>query len=429
MVGRICHMAALVLILAATPVLGQEVASQDLFIEAELIPADPYVQARTLYRVRLYRASSLLQGYFITPEIDHMVSEFLAEDDPVEVQRDGRRFQMIELRYALFPQKSGELTAPGLAYSGRQVFARGRPLTLKVRPRPPEAGDGWWIPAQDLKLSEKWTVPEEPFRVGGQFERTITLDVDGLTGAQLPPAPLPDVPGLKAHRAGADVTTRLDNERIRGQRVERHLYVPVAAGSFELPAIRIGWWDLATGSRRRAALEARTITVGPAASSSPVGPKVGMPVPLAQTSDDASPRIEVWIWPVAAVLLGLWVLYRVLSYDWWLRRRRLKDALRRLEVACGDNDPVSAHGALLDVGRLRFGPVTLGEMIRRLGDEGAGRALWELEAAVYGKRPGDWDGSALAQRVMPVLRRKAATPRRSTNLALPPLNPRTDINI
>ncbi|MEZ5581408.1 MAG: hypothetical protein R3F37_00205 [Candidatus Competibacteraceae bacterium] len=76
-------------------------------IEVQAEPADPYVQAQVQYTVRLLFAVPLLDGSLDAPQPANAVVERLGDDVSYETQRNGRRYRVIERRYALFAQRSG----------------------------------------------------------------------------------------------------------------------------------------------------------------------------------------------------------------------------------------------------------------------------------------------------------------------------------
>ena len=142
----------------------------DILIETEIDPRAPYVQSQALYTVRLLYAVPITNGRIGEPKPERTLVQRLGEDLKYATTRDGRRYQVIERRYALFPQSSGplELAAPvfdgeipdasrrradslgrffrndpffgrdpfdGLVTSSRRVRVRGEPARLEVQPR------------------------------------------------------------------------------------------------------------------------------------------------------------------------------------------------------------------------------------------------------------------------------------------------------
>ena len=98
--------------------------------------------------------------------------------------------------------------------------------TLRPAPRPADAGDfaehpaagpakpadypadAPWMPARALSISESWSPQPEQAQVGESLTRNVLLKVEGLSGTQLPPLPLPDVQGRGATRTNRSWPTR-----------------------------------------------------------------------------------------------------------------------------------------------------------------------------------------------------------------------------
>ncbi len=422
----------LVLLMVTAPLAIAAERAPDLFIEAVLDPPGVYVQAQVRYRVRLYRGSVFQQGDFITSEIPGVVTRLVAEDDPVEVRRGGHTYQMIERRYLLFPQRSGTLSLPGEIYSGRQVFARGEPLELEVWPA--ASAEGVWLPATDLTLSEVWRLPEPPWQIGAHLERRVSVEARGLTGPQIPPLALGDVPGLRHQRTRVRVDDRLQGFGILGRRTEHHLYVPTRAGRPHVPDYRLPWWDLRAGTGRIAQLPGRSFPIdAPPDAAGPGGkastPATGEPGVPAGTAGAMADRVGRWFLVAAGTLLGTALL-------WWLalrgiterirRRSALRRCLKRFEAACLEDDPAAAVHALLEWGRANWGPgqpLTLGTLSTRLDDPAAAAILRRLDAVIYSGQTLSWDGLQCLQGLRRILRSGPAAPDTRSFAPLPSLNP------
>ena len=186
-------------------------AAQDIFLKVELEPERLYVQQQAILSIRLYRSVNMGDASLTAPEHEDLVIKKLGDDRQFETRVDGRIYAVTERRYAVFPQASGEIRIPPVRFQG-EVFERdpglGRffgdafgnrgfgkvkrlvsePIVLEVRPIPHDAGDGAWLPTNNLQLVETWAGDEAPeFHVGEPVTRTLMLFADGLTSAQLPP--------------------------------------------------------------------------------------------------------------------------------------------------------------------------------------------------------------------------------------------------
>ncbi|MFO6382399.1 protein BatD, partial [Pseudomonas aeruginosa] len=83
---------------------------------------------------------------------------------------------------------------------GRQMRVTSPSIPLQVRPKPADyPADAPWMPARALSISESWSPQPEQAQVGESLTRNVLLKVEGLSGTQLPPLPLPDVQGLRRY--------------------------------------------------------------------------------------------------------------------------------------------------------------------------------------------------------------------------------------
>lgn len=354
-------------------------------LEVEASPENPYVQGEVVYRVRLLSRVPLQQASLGEPDADNAVVQRLGEDRQYDTQRDGRRYRVVERRYAIFPQHSGKLTvqAPllsaqvpeqanrGRRFNGRDAFSdfdrlfgnspfandpffartrplhlRGREITLEVQPQPAGTAQPW-LPARSLDLSETWAPDPPVFRVGEPVTRIVAITAQGLTSAQLPDLAIGEAAGITAYPDKGQVQTRVDGDALMAQKVLKAALVPTRAGHVQLPEITLAWWDLDAGRQRVARIPARDIEVLPAAAGSAV------PVPSPPAQPVAEPRQQAatpahapaastaggevtatggagyWPWIAALLALG-WVVSVGL---WWWQRQRAATPMTQSRVS------------------------------------------------------------------------------------------------
>ncbi|MDD1640560.1 MAG: BatD family protein, partial [Methylococcaceae bacterium] len=85
-------------------------SDEDLFLEVEATPRNPYLQSQVFYTMRLYTKVDISQARLNEPELADAVIERLGEDSSYNKQVNGENYSVTERRYAIFPQKSGQLT-------------------------------------------------------------------------------------------------------------------------------------------------------------------------------------------------------------------------------------------------------------------------------------------------------------------------------
>lgn len=379
-------------VLAATSAAaGAAESGAPVLLEVEADTAAPWVQGEVAYVVRVLSRVPLREASLSEPSAGDAIIETAGEDRQYTTRRDGVDYQVIERRYAIFPQHSGPLTIEGpvmtaavpvqngkrsslrerffgggpfadmdklfggapfagfpefdsLFTETRPVRLRGENVALDVQPRP--AGvQGDWLPAKSLTLTEAWTPDPPVFRVGEPVTRTIALIADGLSAAQLPDITPPAVTGLKVYPDQPQSETRAEDGSLITTRTLRTALIPTTAGTLTLPEVRIGWWDTAAGQARVATLPGRSIEVlpGTAGSANPAGPPAAAPVPQAAAPAATTPAgttdlppapaatVPAGFWPWLAGAAGTGWLVTLLL--WWRSRSRTGGADRRPAAA------------------------------------------------------------------------------------------------
>lgn len=416
-----------------------------VFIDASLNRESIYVQAQAILTLRVYHSISLYDDSSLTPlQMADARIEQIGQIRTYETTINGVRHGVIEVRYALFPQRSGELSIPPLVFNatevsqdqgqdgespfgprpGRAIKVESPPLVLQVKAKPAAyPADAPWLPARSLSLSESWSPEPEQARVGDSLTRNLLLKAEGLAGVQLPPLSTAQVDGLRRYPEPPQMHNEIGERGLIGSREEREALIPTRDGRIELPALEILWWNTVTDRLERANLPARSLEVA-------VNPNLSLDSPSAASAASASlSRHKLWPWQLAS---GLLLCTTVLGFGlWWHARRQpavlptmasgpsprtLLDDLRR---ACLANDTQATRQALDAWARQQ--PETLADMAARfvpLSD-----SLDGLNGALYSASGQHWLGEDLWQAICD-LPPTQATDRTKESSALPPLYPR-----
>ncbi|MEJ2386935.1 MAG: BatD family protein, partial [Chromatiaceae bacterium] len=89
---------------------GQLGQRRPVMVEVEAEPKDPFVQGQVIYTVRLLYRVPLRQASLSNPTAANAMIQKLGDDKHYTTYRDGQRYQVIERRYAVFPQRSGTVS-------------------------------------------------------------------------------------------------------------------------------------------------------------------------------------------------------------------------------------------------------------------------------------------------------------------------------
>ena len=117
----------------------------EVFLEVEVTPREVYVQAQLVYVLRIYRAAEFLEAKLSDFEPDGAVTHRLGRDSTYSRTIDGRRYRIIERRFAVFPQASDPLVLPAFRLDARiaepgaastmgRLFGEGRQVRIATQP-------------------------------------------------------------------------------------------------------------------------------------------------------------------------------------------------------------------------------------------------------------------------------------------------------
>ncbi len=410
---------------------------------------EAWVQSQVIVTLRLLSATDLSAYQFgeIPAEDLDVVVEALGDARQYQTRIADRSYLVLEKRYALFPQKSGQLVIPPVPAevrlrsrlrldpfqsSGEIRRFRSQPLVIDVLPSPAGFSGDYWLPADRVELLEDWRGDLSALVAGEPITRSLSLMADGLTAAQLPELDLPAVDGLKQYPDQPVLENSHNNDGISAQRVQNVALIPGAAGVYELPAISVDWWNRSSGKMETVTIPAREIRVGPAAGVTPAPTSVAPPLAL-EPAAEVTAGNPFWLWMSLFLACG-WVLS---AAYWWFGSRRspqphthvteapdLRQARRRLKQACVDNDALAARSALLTWGRALHAPQRVANLFELSAMSGEELRL-EVEAlnrSLYDGSGTAWQGASLWT-LCQQLQQQARKHSSNASSSLQPLNP------
>lgn len=428
---------------------GEEQKLAPVFMEASLDQDTVYVQAQAVLTVRIYHSVSLFDDSNLTPlQIADVRIEKLGDTRTYEKQINGIRHGVIEMRYALYPQQSGVLDIPAQAFSatlvqdttdapqttvnqsslgnaprpGRLMHVTSLPMTLTVKPQPANyPANTPWLPARSITLGESWSPDPTQAQLGDSLTRTLVIQADGLSSAQLPPLPPTEVSALRRYPDQPQLSNEVGERGLTGIREEREALVPNRPGAVEIPALDVVWWNTLEDHLEHSALPAHTLQVA-------TNPALLVDTPVGDSSIGMNAS-ALWPWQLSTVLLSFTTLFGFGL--WWRGRwqpaltraaqtgpspRTVLDDLKRASLA---NDPHATRQALDAWARQQ--PETLADMAARfvpLSD-----ALDGLNGALYSEIGKLWLGEDLwrAVKALPAVERPQDP---NGAESLPPLYPK-----
>lgn len=249
-------------------------------VEVETSKDTSYVQEQIIVTLRLYTTVGL-NGVELQPLQVKDALVVNIDEKQYQTKINGRPGAVVETRYAVFPQQSGELIIPSMLYqvsvsSGQRdlwdrFYGNSQNNILRLRtdeqrinvlPAPASVTAGDWLPALNVSLSEHWSTSLDSLKVGEPITRSITVKADGLTAGQINPLQLAPIDGLTFYNDQAQTDDQKSGNGVEGSRIETIAIVPTKAGHFTLPEIKLNWWDTKSNSIRTATLPAVSLTVG-----------------------------------------------------------------------------------------------------------------------------------------------------------------------
>ena len=273
------------------------------------LPDTPvYVQQQLGYTIKLFTDDAITSGELVAPQIDNAVVEQIAADKRYQAIRNGKKFNVIERRYVISPERSGKLHIPPAQFHGKMkrptqkqprqrarspfddffnddffhdpfsddFFSgtpfgdRGQPVQtsskahdIEVLPVPDSYHGKHWLPAEEVRIQDSWkTLPPE-FKVGEPVVRSLQFQVRGVSGSQIPLLDIPAPEGIKVYPDQPKTDTLTDEEMVYGISEQSITYIPDRAGKTTIPEIRIDWWNTRTGKQETTTLPAIHVEVKP----------------------------------------------------------------------------------------------------------------------------------------------------------------------
>ena len=417
----------------------------DIVVELSADSMEPYVQQQVIITQRLLHSVPLLptRASMSHPELEKGkgLIQQLGTAKNGSITRNGVRYQVIERRYAVFPQVSGELTLGRTVFQGalddrrsrqidpfgiggQQVRRFSEPLVLKVQPQ--VAGTKQWLPATSLTLNAHWEPANKTLKAGEPVTLTLAIIADGLMAEQLPSLDVKPPQGIKAYANQPVFSNDLGGKSVIGMREEKWVLMGTADGEYVLPEITIDWWDLKAKKMQTARLDAVPLKVtgvgnAPAVfQSNPTAPlNQSQPaesnenlltsnenlVPSSKATESKPFQLANWTWWLVAGVCSLLAL--IAFVVWWLKRSTQIETkvaaktqqiapVQAIKLACQANDPQAAFQALHEWIRedLQLSPPTVASL-RAKADLPLKQALDDLSTVLYASIAHVWDGQDL----------------------------------
>ena len=244
----------------------REEINQLVFFEVETSKESVYVQEQLLFTRRLVYSNGVQLYNEIPgpPKIANALVLILGETRSGSTERNGKKYGVVEQRFAIFPEMSGKLEIPAIDITASvRLIERGRvsrkgvrvsttDLIVNVMPVPeayPEEAP--WLPAQAIILTQTLEPGVSKANVGDTLQRKIQVRIDGNTGSILPSLNAqPSESLFSIYPTAPSIKDDTSGDSVIGFRTESSSIVPLQPGQLSLGETSITWWDTVSNEVR-----------------------------------------------------------------------------------------------------------------------------------------------------------------------------------
>ncbi len=266
-----------------------DVADGDVFVRVAVDKKEAWLGEQITADIVIYSRYDI--GGFPTPPTMPQMDGFWQEDlerprhiRPRMQQIRGRNYRAYLLRrLALFPTRAGEIeidpveveieTSLGLFRGGRATKRRSSPVTINVRPLPPQGRPPGFAATNvgDWRMTASLDKPRTT--TGEPVTLELSITGDGNVHVLEPPA-LTEIDGLRIYEPSQDQETRKQGGRFGGTKTLSYVIVPNRTGSFTIPAMDFHFFDPVAERYRTTSTRPLTMTV---TAGRPTQPGAAMP--------------------------------------------------------------------------------------------------------------------------------------------------------
>ena len=348
------RMASLVLVLALRDGVAEQKTVRAEIVKDTAWTGEPVPLVITLYSPGPFSGTAS----FDLPELPR--TAILRGGSPLvgSEQVDGESYFTQRHELTVYTQNAGEIVIPAfrVRFSGKTTFMsdpkpmEGFTPELRFRSkRPPETDKlGVVVAATEMEVTQTWR-PASMGTVyaGDVIERTITRRATGTTAMMLPPVSADAPVGVRVYAAEPSVQDHTERGHSRAERIDTIKYQFEGPGTFELPDVRLVWWDPQVSE-----LKANHCLVTWFTSRGLSQPQ---PQPQRKQRSSPSPLAMLFFLGVGtglAISLGSKPVRRWVAR--WRARRNNPEvlAVRRLLSACRSSDAPAAYAAFVQWTRI-----------------------------------------------------------------------------
>ncbi len=229
-------------------------AAKSLYIRTTLTPEEVYVGQLSTYSIELITDSWFSGGVEVSELwISDAIVIQLGPPENNYQYIEGKQCSAFRIHFGIFPQRTGEIKIPSLRMK-TTTFPDGRQnpvkIVLDIQPQVlvaqvPETGQKIQnqISTSELTVTEQFNRSFEGLKVGESLQRSIRIDGKNLVAMMLPPIQSGVISGIGIYPGKPKLFNNFETEGVDGVRMDTITYIMEKAGSYQLPEIRIHWWN------------------------------------------------------------------------------------------------------------------------------------------------------------------------------------------
>ncbi|MBX2807544.1 MAG: BatD family protein [Cellvibrionaceae bacterium] len=293
--------------------------NSDVFLQLSVDKNRVYVQQQLLITLRLYYKINLSNYEADTLALDNALLTPLKEHS-FSTQVRGEQYQVLELRYAVNPQASGQLQIPaqrwrlqkatgtlfGNRFNNQYIIVNSDAVTITVDPTPAHYQGEHWLPSSRVTLEGQWQDSIIQARVGEPINYRLALSAEGLHASQLPEISLPTSDHLSLYQDPSTSDNTQSERGITGKRAHNFALIPQRAGTWVVPEITLSWWNVDSEQEETIRLPPQTLVVTPSALNHNERPLPDKPDAATTTVNTATPQqTNIIVWQLSATILAL----------------------------------------------------------------------------------------------------------------------------
>ncbi|RVU81449.1 protein BatD [Leucothrix sargassi] len=423
--------------------------TDEVILEVEVAPLNPYVKGQVIYTQRLYFAQRLVSNASLDkPKLETGEAEIIqiGSTNPKNVTRNNRIYSLIERYYVVIPKKAGELSFQPSVFRGsiadrrqqphgfnmpmfdvgKRVTAYSSKASLKIAEQPASYTGDSWLPASHVELAMTWSQAPETLKAGEPVTVTTAVIADGLKAEVLPEIKFQWPGSIKTYPEKPEFRTDKTANGLLGLRQEKVVLVANENGDFTVPPVKVTWWNTVTNKQEVEEIAGFTMSVsGAATTAAPVEPPSQDVAKSEVVTEEEAPKESALAAPevsepltarlskyyaankervlsiAGGLLVALVLLYFAIrrvarpKTQQELDTKALNSAKQELLNACQRNDTKAAVEALPAWAQaVGIYPATLAG-ITEVGDQSLSEAIKALSQASYAKESQAWQGQAL----------------------------------